>query len=79
MKIIVNGKEVDIANGSTVGKLLVQLDIKPGRVVVERNEDEIISRSRFEEVVLNDGDQLEVLNFVGGGSQTIKSGGYDGN
>ena len=68
MKIIVNGKEMDISDGSSISKMLSQMGIQAGRVVVERNETEIISRSKFEDVILNDGDRLEVLNFVGGGS-----------
>ena len=60
---------MEISNGLNIQQLLMQLGIKPGRVVVERNEAEIISRSKFEEVVLSEGDRLEVLNFVGGGYQ----------
>lgn len=67
MKIIVNGKEMDISERFNVTQLLIQLGIQAGRVVVERNESEIISRSKFEEVFLHDGDKLEILNFVGGG------------
>ena len=69
MKVRVNGKDMEISNGLNIQQLLMQLGIKPGRVVVERNEAEIISRSKFEEVVLSEGDRLEVLNFVGGGYQ----------
>jgi thiamine biosynthesis protein ThiS len=68
MKIIVNGKEMNISERFNIIQLLAQLGIQPGRVVVERNESEIISRSKFEEVFLCDGDKLEILNFVGGGS-----------
>lgn len=58
---------MDISEHFNVTQLLIQLGIQPGRVVVERNESEIISRSKFEEVFLHDGDKLEILNFVGGG------------
>jgi len=68
MKLTVNGKELNLENVSTLRELLEHLDIKTGRVVVERNETEIISRSDFEKTRLNEGDRLEILNFVGGGA-----------
>ncbi len=68
MKLTVNGKEMHIENISTVQELLSSLEINPGRIVVERNESEIISRSDFATVRLQDGDRLEILNFVGGGT-----------
>ena len=69
MKITVNGKDMEISTGANIHQLLSQLGIQSGRVVVERNESEIINRSKFEQVVLSEGDRLEVLNFVGGGNQ----------
>jgi thiamine biosynthesis protein ThiS len=68
MKLTVNGKELNLENVSTLRELLEHLDIKAGRVVVERNESEIISRSDFEKTRLHEGDRLEILNFVGGGT-----------
>jgi len=70
MKITVNDKDIEIFEGSNITSLLAQLGIPSGRVVVERNNAEIISRSKFEEVILNEGDRLEVLNFVGGGLES---------
>ncbi len=67
MKILVNGKEMEITEGLNITRLLTQLGIHAGRVVVERNESEIISRSKFEEAMIHEGDKLEILNFVGGG------------
>jgi thiamine biosynthesis protein ThiS len=46
--------------------LLTELDIDPRRVAVEHNR-EIIRRQTFGEVVVSDGDTLEIVNFVGGG------------
>jgi thiamine biosynthesis protein ThiS len=68
MKLTVNGKEMHIENISTIQELLNLMEINPGRIVVERNESEIISRSDFATVRLQDGDRLEILNFVGGGT-----------
>ena len=66
MRINVNGKKTEIATGCTVQNLLDQLRLDNRQVVVERNHD-IISRQRFAEEYLADGDTLEIVHFVGGG------------
>ena len=66
MKIIVNGKFIETAAGSTVQNLLDQLRLDSRQVVVERNR-QIVSRQRFDGEYLTDGDTLEIVHFVGGG------------
>jgi thiamine biosynthesis protein ThiS len=66
MKVKINGEEKQIADGLSVNGLLESLQIRPGRVVVERNRD-IVSRDSFTTTVLKDGDVLEIVHFVGGG------------
>jgi len=66
MVVILNGQDVDISEGISVLELLSIKDISPETVVVERNK-EIVPSDAFAETVLNDGDHLEVLRFVGGG------------
>jgi thiamine biosynthesis protein ThiS len=66
MKVKINGEEKQIADGLSVNGLLESLQIRPGRVVVERNRD-IVSRDSFATTVLKDGDVLEIVHFVGGG------------
>ena len=63
--ISVNGEPVP-ANGKTLLELLTGEGYDPERVAVERNE-EIVPRGTFGQVVLEDGDALEVVQFVGGG------------
>ena len=46
--------------------LLARLDIDPRRVAVEHNLT-ILKRQRFPEVVVGEGDRVEIVNFVGGG------------
>jgi thiamine biosynthesis protein ThiS len=41
--------------------------MKPDRVAVELNRD-IVPRDRWQETLLKDGDRLEIVHFVGGGS-----------
>jgi sulfur carrier protein len=68
MNFVVNGKETNIANGLTVSQLLVQENVKmPDMVSVELNE-QILRRAKFEETILKDGDKVEFLYFMGGGS-----------
>lgn len=63
----INGKEVDAA-GKTVQAYLVENDYDPRVVVVELNE-EILKRDLYESTVLNDGDSVEIVMFMGGGSK----------
>ena len=64
--IRLNGKEREVAADITVSGLLDQLGLVPGMVVVERNR-EILARERYAAVRLSEGDQLELVHFVGGG------------
>lgn len=66
MKVIINGEAKEVVDGLTVGGLLEQLQIRPARVVVERNRD-IVNRDTYACTKLADGDTLEIVHFVGGG------------
>ncbi len=63
----VNGEPKRIAAGSTLAELVRQLALDPAKVAVERNLA-VVPRSTYGEVTLADGDQLEIVHFVGGGS-----------
>ena len=66
MKLKINGEEQEIANGLSLASLLAQLQIRPARVVVERNR-EIVARDAYDRTLLAEGDSLEIVHFVGGG------------
>ena len=66
MRITINGKEETTANGTTVAELLGRLELAPVRVAVEINEN-LVPRKTFEERIVQDGDRVEVVTFVGGG------------
>ncbi|TVP56299.1 MAG: sulfur carrier protein ThiS [Gemmatimonadales bacterium] len=66
MTLVVNGDERELPQGLTVAGLLEALELVPGTVVVERNR-EIVPREAHAEVTLAEGDQLELVHFVGGG------------
>ena len=66
MKLTVNGKPVELPDGSTVTTLIAQLGMEPAKVAIERNQD-VIPRRTWSEARLSDGDHIEIVTFVGGG------------
>jgi len=69
MKLQINGEEktFEPASQPTLAALIESLGMKPDRVAIELNRD-IVPRDHWAETTLNDGDKLEVVHFVGGGS-----------
>jgi thiamine biosynthesis protein ThiS len=67
LTIRVNGEPVDIAGPVTIRALLDELQIDPRRVAVEHNLV-VIKRDRYETTPVKDGDEIEIVNFVGGGT-----------
>ncbi|MDH5640163.1 MAG: sulfur carrier protein ThiS [Nitrospira sp.] len=65
--IQVNGEARKGRNGMTVADLLRDLEITTERVAVEVNL-EILDRAAFAQRSLKDGDRVEILSFIGGGS-----------
>lgn len=61
----VNGEELDIA-GTSIAEYLKTADYCLERIVVECNEV-IIPKTQYEKTLLQDGDVVEVVSFVGGG------------
>ena len=72
MKITLNGEPFEIAGPITLRQLLTALDIDPQRVAVEHNL-EIVKRKVYNSLIVNEGDQVEVVNFVGGGSAQLST------
>ena len=67
MKLHINGDEKSYESASlTLAALIESLGMKSDRVAVELNRD-IVPRDRWSETILNDGDRLEIVHFVGGG------------
>jgi thiazole synthase len=64
--ITVNGEHRRIAKGLTIADLALELGLEPTRVAVERNM-EIVPRSTLAETKIEDGDDFEIVTFVGGG------------
>ncbi len=66
IRIHLNGSERDVDRGHTVRTLLEELELQPGMIVVELNRD-ILERDSYGDVAVNEGDTLELVQFVGGG------------
>ena len=63
--IKVNSEELDIA-GKTITEFILTTEYDSKRIAVERNGC-IVPKSQYSETVLEDGDNLEIVSFVGGG------------
>jgi thiamine biosynthesis protein ThiS len=64
--ITLNGDPYAADGPLTIATLLARLDIDPRRVAVERNFV-IVKRDQYAATDIADGDQIEIVNFVGGG------------
>ncbi|HEY6011591.1 MAG TPA: sulfur carrier protein ThiS [Nitrospirota bacterium] len=72
MIITLNGEKRDVPEGTTVLGLLEILKIQPQRVAVELNEH-IVKKDQYPETSLQQGDSLEVVSFMQGGSEEVRS------
>lgn len=66
MVIRINGKDSEVAADLSVSRLLEDLELRPGRVVVELNA-RVLSRDAHGATRLKQGDEVEIVHFVGGG------------
>ena len=66
MRIRINGEWAEGPQGQTIAALLARMGIDPRRVAVERNL-EIVPKVKYGETALAEGDNLEIVQFVGGG------------
>jgi sulfur carrier protein len=72
MKLHINGDArsfPDTPASFTLASLVEVLGMKPDRVAVELNRD-IVPRNHWGDTILNEGDRLEIVHFVGGGSKS---------
>ena len=66
MTIRLNGEPFEIAGPVTISTLLTKLKIDPRLVAVEHNVV-VIKRHLYDTTEINEGDEIEIVNFVGGG------------
>lgn len=67
--IRVNGEHKRVAAGLTIAQLAQELGLVPEKLAVERNL-EVVPRSTLGQVIVEDGDELEIVHFVGGGDHS---------
>ena len=67
MRIVLNGDPYEVAGPLTLTALLDHLNVDPRRVAVEHNLD-VVKRAHYDNTQIQEGDQVEIVNFVGGGS-----------
>ena len=64
--IILNGESYPVSGDTRLTELLERLKMRRGRVAVEINR-EIVPKANYDDTVVRVGDQVEIINFVGGG------------
>jgi thiamine biosynthesis protein ThiS len=72
MKLQINGEEREFDAPLFLSALVAKLGMKPDHVAVELNRD-IVSREKWPEISLAEGDCLEIVQFVGGGVEALSS------
>ncbi len=66
MQIVLNGENKEISENISLKQLVDKLELKQERVAIELNKT-IARRKDWAEIMLKDGDSLEIVHFVGGG------------
>lgn len=66
IKAVINGKEAEIKKDSTIAEVIAVYKLNPERVVAELNGN-VLTRDKYADTLINSGDKVELINFVGGG------------
>ena len=66
IKIKANGKKIMIKSNCSLKELIIQLKIPTKMVAIELNR-KIINKSKIDEILLKENDNLEIVHFIGGG------------
>ena len=65
-KIQLNGISYEITDGTNLNELLNKLEIQKNKVAIEVN-GEIVEKNKYPNLILNKGDKVEIVQFIGGG------------
>ena len=71
MTITVAGVKKEVADGLTVAQLVIEENVETPQYVTVTINDEFVESGQFAETVIKDGDSIEFLYFMGGGSYGI--------
>lgn len=69
MRVYVNGESRELSGPTSLAELITQLDLPPARIAVELNRT-VVRRHDWSTTMLHDDDRIEIVHFVGGGSQS---------
>lgn len=67
MRIQINGESREVSEQSTLSDLVNELSLPPARIAIELN-GEVVRRNDWVNALVREGDRLEIVHFVGGGS-----------
>jgi thiamine biosynthesis protein ThiS len=70
--IKVNGESRDVLASLTIGELIHHLALAPERLAIELNQ-RVVRRADWQQIVLKEGDRVEIVHFVGGGMKAVTS------
>ena len=65
-KIQLNGNPYEVNDGTNLNELLNKLKIQKNKVAIEVN-GEIVEKNKYSNLILNKGDKVEIVQFIGGG------------
>lgn len=71
IEVIINGEVTQLEQPLKVKALLKELGINPKKVALEHNL-EIVPKSTYGDVMIENGDRLEIVHFIGGGVDTLR-------
>jgi thiamine biosynthesis protein ThiS len=72
LQVQVNGERRDVPDSGTLGGLVRDLALAPERLAIELNQ-RVVRRADWHDTVLQEGDRVEIVHFVGGGSKRVSS------
>ena len=67
MRVYVNGESREVSGSPSLSELITQLELPATRIAVELNR-EVVRRNDWSGTMLNEGDRVEIVHFVGGGA-----------
>lgn len=67
LSLTVNGDPMTVAKGASLAEFLRARSLDPRMVVVEHNRVILRDREAYQGIMLQEGDNLEIVHFVGGG------------
>ncbi len=67
LQVYVNGDSQELSETTSLAQFVEQLELAPQRIAIELNRV-VVRRADWSTTILRDGDRLEIVHFVGGGS-----------